>query len=220
MIWLLRRLFRRRLLALAAVALALTGLAAPSASALNPNVSNESRLANLVFSELDSFWYANFRAWGIANMYASPDVGFYNPGPFDSIETACGPTVDLIGNSFYCQLDESVYLDYRFNQAILDRFGDGAAALVLAHEFAHHIQQLLGYPEILPGAELNADCLAGVYFRYAVQYSGLVNRRDVREAKAILRGLAGGDHGTSAQRVHWFDQGFKRYDMDVCLQAF
>jgi predicted metalloprotease len=101
----------------------------------------------------------------------------------DAIQSACGFAESATG-PFYCPADQRVYLDLGFF-ADLDRQlgapGDFAQAYVIAHEFGHHVQHLLGITESTrsdprPGAnsasvalELQADCFAGVWGNAAAQ---------------------------------------------------
>lgn len=122
--------------------------------------------------------------------------------------------------------------------------GDFAAAYVIAHEVAHHIQNELGIlaeanrvraassqtrsNEISVMIELQADCFAGVW---ASRLDGILEPGDLDEAlntasrigDDYLQTRGGGvanphtfTHGTSAQRQRWFTTGYQMGDPNQC----
>jgi len=98
-------------------------------------------------------------------------------------QSSCGTASNQVG-PFYCPLDNKVYIDASFFAELTRRFGaDGgnlAKEYVVAHEYGHHIQNVLGLlgkaqqdpqgPQ--SGAvriELMADCLAGTWVKHATE---------------------------------------------------
>ena len=123
--------------------------------------------------------------------------------------------------------------------------GEFAQAYVLAHELGHHVQKLIGVEEKVHAAqeqnpraanqlserlELQADCFAGVW-GHSTDQRKLLDPDEVREglnaAAAVgddrLQRMAGRSvnpetftHGTSQQRMDWFQKGFSTGDMKAC----
>jgi uncharacterized protein len=114
--------------------------------------------------------------------------------------SACGGASGATG-PFYCPNDRKVYLDTDFFVTLSQRLGasgDFAAAYVVAHEVAHHVQNELGIlgkvnqqraaasqtesNELSVRVELQADCLSGAWARNAAEQLGSLEQGDVNEA--------------------------------------
>lgn len=195
-----------------------------------------------VLKTTEDTWTGIFKASG--DTYEKPKLVLFD-GETDS---ACGFANAATG-PFYCPGDRKVFLDTAFFRELADKFGapgEFADAYVIAHEVGHHVQNLLG---ILPKfnkmrqsmseveanrmsvrVELQADCFAGIWARYA-QQRGIVETGDMEAAlnaaKQIgddtLQKRAQGyvvpesfNHGTSEQRMRWLKRGFDTGDLNAC----
>jgi uncharacterized protein len=117
--------------------------------------------------------------WGgvLGADYRRTDTVFFS----GSVQTDCGGATSGSG-PFYCPADEQVYIDLSFFDDLQSRFGAQGGlfvnAYVIAHEYAHHVQNLLGTNrQVTPGEtgprsgtvrlELQADCYAGAWANHA-----------------------------------------------------
>ena len=134
------------------------------------NTQRDCRLAATAYS-LDAYWQPVVQQQGDA--WAIPAIVSFT----DQTTTACGPATTAVG-PFYCPNDRTIYIDLGFYDAMFAKLGaqDGPLAeeYVTAHEYGHHIQNLLGtfaqHDRSGTGAgsdsvrtELQADCFAGVW---------------------------------------------------------
>ena len=109
--------------------------------------------------------------------YRPTDTVFFN----GSVQTSCGGATSGSG-PFYCPADQQVYIDLAFFDTLQQQFGAQGGlfvnAYVIAHEYAHHVQNLLGInQQVTPGEtgplsgtvrlELQADCFAGAWANHA-----------------------------------------------------
>jgi len=165
----------------------------------------------------------------------------------DLTNSGCGTAQSATG-PFYCPEDEKVYLDLGFFQELSTRFGapgEFAQAYVIAHEFGHHVQKILGTEAkvqrlrrtepsqanpLSVRLELQADCYAGIWGHSSEQRSN-IDSADVdaglRAAASVgddrLQRMATGHvspesftHGSSAQRTQWFRRGLDSGDLTTC----
>ena len=119
----------------------------------------------------------------------------------DQVQTACGGASSASG-PFYCPSDKKIYMDMAFFEELRNKFGakggDFAVAYVLAHEYGHHIQNILGTSNKMREAqqgkseavanklsvalELQADFYAGVWTNYSEQKNQMLEPGDIEEA--------------------------------------
>ncbi|WP_439119371.1 KPN_02809 family neutral zinc metallopeptidase [Marivita sp.] len=214
---------------------------APASRELSAEEERAAEFTSRVLATTETVWSDIFPAQ-VGRPYEPPVLVLYSgvtASPCGNASGATGP--------FYCPADEKAYLDTAFFATLsrqLGARGDFAAAYVIAHEVAHHVQNELGVlgqvnerrqvvgetqaNALTVRLELQADCLSGVWAR---SVDGLLEPGDLEEALNAAR-MIGDDHlqeragrvpqphtfthGTSEQRSRWFATGFQSGDIRSC----
>ena len=203
--------------------------------------ANEQRDCRIVgyVNSVQAYWAEAFE--GSDQQYQMAETVLFS----DAVNTACGGASSQVG-PFYCPLDQTIYIDLVFFDQLLTRLGgeggELAEAYVIAHEYGHHVQNLLGLLESGRDAgaeggavrtELQADCFAGVWAGNAVDtgYLEPLTREQINQAldtAAVIgddhiQGQTGGQinqdtwtHGSSEQRQEWFTRGMEERAPDAC----
>ena len=216
-----------------------SALATDCKTGADANARDDCRILGYVNS-IQTYWTSAFSASG--NRYQPVDTVLFS----GATSSGCGTASSSTG-PFYCPRDKLVYLDLDFFRELRSRFGAQGGSLaqgyVLAHEYGHHVQDLLGALSESGGGsgatgrsvrtELQADCLAGVWANHATSTGYLEKFTDAQVNDALDAAAAVGDdriqeatqgqvdpdswtHGSSEQRQHWFTTGYQGGDASGC----
>lgn len=172
------------------------GPAQPAGGTLTAADENRAEFASVVLAYTEDVW-ARVYPEQVGRAYTPPSLELFSG---QTRAGACGMASAATG-PFYCPGNHRAYLDTDFFVTLdrqLGAGGDFAAAYVIAHEVAHHIQNDLG---ILPQVnrmraqlsdaqsnalsvkvELQADCLAGVWAHHVQAQFDILERGDIAEA--------------------------------------
>jgi predicted metalloprotease len=194
--------------------------------------------------DVQTYWQANLPTfYGVA--YDNTKTVFFT----DATDTGCGQATSQTG-PFYCPIDRLVYIDLGFMQALeqqlIGKPTDLAEQYIVAHEYGHHVQNLVGINDQVqqaqqndPGRanqysvamELQADCFAGMWVGDVAKRGQLDSADEIKEALDAAAGV-GDDriqqktqgridkeawtHGSAEQRQTWFTRGYNSGDAKQC----
>jgi predicted metalloprotease len=194
--------------------------------------------------DVQAYWQNNMQTFFGTN-YEPTKTAFFT----DATTTGCGQASSQTG-PFYCPNDRFVYIDLGFMQALeqelIGKSTDLAEQYIIAHEYGHHIQNLVGINQQVQQAEQNdpgrsnqysvamelqADCFAGMWVGDVASRGQLDSADEVKEALDAAAGV-GDDriqektqgridkeawtHGSAEQRQTWFTRGYNSGDPNQC----
>lgn len=162
---------------------------------LTPEEIEQGKFTATILRFTEVVWDEQFRLAG--ERYQPPKMVLFT----QQVRTGCGVAPSAVG-PFYCPVDRTVYLDPTFFEELQGKLGGSKAefsqAYVIAHEVGHHVQNLLGYSDLvnqkrqtLPPEEFNkwsvrlelqADYLAGVWAHYGQREFNFIEPGDVNSA--------------------------------------
>jgi predicted metalloprotease len=211
-----------KFLALTVVSVGLIGSVAQSeASAMNPPQTTLTGTVNLMYWDLDYFW-----RWVLNDArYVSPTVDYYTATTY---KATCGGQIADYTIMAYCSYGQrpEIWIHSGVNQDKINRLGDNAAGFFLAHEWGHHVANVLGLSNSfrsVRGRELYADCMAGVFTKW--EYNrGRLDAHDYWEGVWSIDDRfpnEGGANGypLKADRKAWYEWGFTSYNLANCAKA-
>lgn len=188
-----------------------------------------------VLGSTDDAWEDIFSSLG--KQYVPPELVLFR----NYTQSQCGGASGVVG-PHYCPVDQKIYLDETFFAELESKLGaqggDVAEAYVIAHEVGHHVQQQLGILQEGQSSneesiqiELQADCFAGLW-AHSIKDEDILAFGEINEA--IDAAASVGDdsiqertqgeiqpetwtHGSSAERVNAFNEGYTNGNVNTCL---
>lgn len=210
----------------------------PMSPEQNAADDERSQFVKVVLAETEDVWNGIFQKQG--QDYPEPTLVLFRDvvqSGCGNASAASGPFYCPADQKLYIDLSFYEDLQNRFNAP-----GDFAMAYVVAHEVGHHIQYVLGttdkmarerqrlsesdYNKLSVKLELQADFFGGVWAHFANR-AKILEQGDIQEALNAANAI-GDDrlqrqsqgtivpdaftHGTSEQRMYWFNKGFETGD--------
>ena len=162
---------------------------------LTGSEKTEGEFIRTLMADNEDAWIQIFEENGLT--FEAPKLILFS----GQVETACGGASSASG-PFYCPGDRTIYMDMSFFEELRSKFGakggDFAVAYVIAHEFGHHIQTLLGTSQkvrhlqenrsekegnkLSVALELQADFYAGLWTHYNENKNAMLEEGDIEEA--------------------------------------
>ncbi|CAN5821067.1 neutral zinc metallopeptidase [soil metagenome] len=204
----------------------LTTDAPPSAVEIVGDDGSElNEVAASAIADLDVYWGEQYPAV-YGEEYDPIGGGFFAiDATTDPATLPCAvPDIELVlYNAYYCPPDDAIAWDQEgLMPDLASQYGDFSMAVVMAHEWGHAIQERAGVTEPTVVLELQADCFAGAWARYArdddrSRFNVSVEELDLALAGILaLRDAPGAlasdpnAHGSGFDRVAAFQDGFEQ----------
>lgn len=165
-----------------------------------------------------------------------PSVTIYT----DKVQTKCG---EVGVNAAYCSADQQTYFSSRLLEALPQlKASSWGTELIMAHEFGHAVQARTGILYSMAAMsqqagdekaelqysrrlEVQADCLAGMWFR-SVSVSMGLNQQELEQLEEIMHAIGDdqlsgdanvvGNHGHGASRKYWTQMGMGNDQVGKC----
>ena len=172
-----------------------TGGSPTQSAQITPADERAAEFVTVTLADTEEIWAEVFSTQ-VGDTYGAPTLVLFE----GATNSPCGGA-SAASRPFYCPADRKAYLDTAFFVTLEDRLGAGgdfAAAYVVAHEVAHHVQNELGIlgqanrirqqvseresNAISVRIELQADCFSGIWARYAQERFDSLERGDIGEA--------------------------------------
>lgn len=171
------------------------GFETSQSAEITPADERAAQFVSVTLADTEDVWSDVFQRQ-LGRTYEPPTLVLFK----GQTRSACGGASAATG-PFYCPPERKAFLDTDFFTTLEQRLGAGgdfAAAYVVAHEVAHHVQNELGIlgqvnqlraqmseadsNAMSVRVELQADCLSGIWARQAQEKFGSLERGDIAEA--------------------------------------